>query len=51
VSLIAPVIALTISTFLEAYEWTIIGFSGAVLIIVGNIVALRFSRKPKASSA
>lgn len=45
VSLIAPVIALTISTFLEGYEWTIIGFAGAALIIIGNIVALRFSKK------
>lgn len=45
VSLIAPVIALTISTFLEGYEWTSMSFSGAALIIVGNVVALRFSKK------
>ncbi|GAB5410310.1 MAG: EamA family transporter [Balneolaceae bacterium] len=50
VSLIAPVIALTISTFLEGYEWTIVGFAGAALIIVGNVVALRFSRKDSLKS-
>lgn len=50
VSLIAPVIALTISTFLEGYEWTMIGFAGAALIIVGNVVALRFSRRKVAKS-
>lgn len=45
VSLIAPVIALTISTFFEGYQWTIVGLVGAVLIIIGNVVALRLSRK------
>ncbi|MEP0004828.1 MAG: DMT family transporter [Balneola sp.] len=45
VSLIAPVIALTISTFLEDYTWTTISLSGAVMILVGNVVALRTSKK------
>ena len=45
VSLIAPVIALTISTFLEDYKWTSISLSGAVMILVGNVVALRSSKK------
>lgn len=45
VSLIAPVIALTISTFLEDYTWTTISLSGAILILVGNVVALRSSKK------
>jgi drug/metabolite transporter (DMT)-like permease len=45
VSLIAPVIALTISTFLEDYTWTTISLSGAVMILVGNVVALRSSKK------
>ena len=45
VSLIAPVIALTISTFLEDYTWTSISLSGAVMILVGNVVALRSSKK------
>ncbi|MEP2447886.1 MAG: DMT family transporter [Balneola sp.] len=45
VSLIAPVIALTISTFLEDYTWSAISLSGAVMILVGNVVALRSSKK------
>lgn len=45
VSLIAPVIALTISTFLEDYTWTSISLCGAVMILVGNVVALRSSKK------
>jgi len=45
VSLVAPVIALTISTFLEDYTWTTISLSGAVMILVGNVVALRSSKK------
>lgn len=45
VSLIAPVIALTISTFLEDYTWTTVSLSGAVMILVGNVVALRSSKK------
>tara|TARA_R110002124_G_scaffold205710_2_gene372235 strand:- start:9445 stop:9870 length:426 start_codon:yes stop_codon:yes gene_type:complete len=45
VSLIAPVIALTISTFLEDYTWSAISLSGAVMILAGNVVALRSSGK------
>ncbi len=40
VSLIAPVIALVISTFLEDYQWTATSLSGAVLILAGNTIAL-----------
>lgn len=45
VSLVAPVIALTISTFLEDYTWSAISLSGAVMILIGNVIALRVSRK------
>lgn len=45
VSLVAPVIALTISTFLEDYTWSAISLSGAVLILIGNVIALRVSKK------
>ena len=45
VSLLAPIIALTISTFFEGYEWTLFSLSGAALILIGNVVALRFSRR------
>ncbi len=44
VSLIAPVIALIISTLLENYNWTVISLSGAALILIGNLIALY---KPK----
>lgn len=49
VSLLAPIIALTISTFFEGYEWTLFSLSGAALILIGNVVALRFSKKKVAS--
>jgi len=49
VSLIAPIIALTISTFLEGYTWSTISLSGATMILVGNVVALRSSKKKKDS--
>ncbi|XWN36379.1 MAG: DMT family transporter [Balneola sp.] len=44
VSLVAPVIALTISTFLEDYTWSAISLSGAVMILIGNVIALRVSK-------
>lgn len=40
VSVIAPVIALIISTIFESYQWTITSFSGAAFILLGNVVAL-----------
>lgn len=49
VSLIAPVIALTISTFLEDYQWSGVSLSGAAMILVGNVVALRSSKKKRIS--
>lgn len=45
VSLLSPIIALTISTFFEGYEWSLFSLSGAALILIGNVVALRFSIK------
>ena len=41
VSIITPVMALLISTFLEDFHWSIYSLSGALLIITGNYVALR----------
>lgn len=49
VSLIAPVIALTISTFLEDYQWSSISLSGAAMILIGNVVALRSTKKKRIS--
>lgn len=45
VSLIAPVIALLISTFLEDYLWTGTSLTGAFLILTGNTIALYRSKK------
>jgi drug/metabolite transporter (DMT)-like permease len=41
VALITPVIALFISTFFEGYEWKMTGILGAVLLLVGNVIALK----------
>lgn len=49
VSLLGPVIALTISTFMEGYQWSTISLTGAAMILVGNVVALRSSKKKKES--
>ena len=49
VSLIGPVIALIISTIFEDYRWSVTSFSGAALILIGNVVALRSSKKKKDS--
>jgi drug/metabolite transporter (DMT)-like permease len=48
VSVIAPVIALIISTIFEDYRWSPSSFSGAALIIIGNIVALSQRKKRNA---
>ncbi|MFV1885170.1 MAG: DMT family transporter [Balneola sp.] len=48
VAVVAPVIALIISTIFEDYQWTSGSLSGACLILVGNVVALR-SRKAGSS--
>lgn len=48
VSVIAPVIALIISTIFEDYRWSMSSFSGAVLIIIGNITALSQRKKRNA---
>jgi len=47
VSLIAPVIALIISTFLEDYRWTTLSLGGAALILGGNLIALWRSAEKK----
>lgn len=46
VSLIAPVIALIISTVLEDYQWKNTSIFGALFILIGNLIAL-ISRKKK----
>lgn len=41
IALITPVIALFISTFFEDYHWKIAGIAGVLLLISGNIIALK----------
>ena len=41
ISLVMPVIALFISTFLEGYQWTLYGFFGLLLILGGIFLALQ----------
>jgi len=39
-TVITPIIALTTSTFLEGYHWTMLSFLGVVLAIIGNIIVI-----------
>lgn len=41
ISLVMPVIALGISTYLEGYQWTMYGFIGLLLILGGIFLALK----------
>ena len=40
-SVVVPVVAMTLSTIFEAYRWTPVAATGAVLAITGLVVALR----------
>lgn len=41
-----PVVALTLSTFFEGYQWTISTVLGVMLIIAGNTLVLRLPLRP-----
>ena len=41
VTLVVPVIALILSTLFEGYQWSVAGFFGVVLILVGNMLVMR----------
>lgn len=45
IALITPTIAMLISTIFEAYQWDISALMGIVLLLSGNILALRFKQK------
>jgi len=45
ISLVMPVIALFLSTVLEGYRWTSVGFFGLTLILSGIFMALRRNKK------
>ncbi len=35
-----PIVALTISTFLEGYVWTPLSLFGVMLALIGNVIAM-----------
>jgi drug/metabolite transporter (DMT)-like permease len=35
-----PVVALTISTWVEGYQWTLLSMAGLILVLAGNFIAL-----------
>jgi drug/metabolite transporter (DMT)-like permease len=41
VSLVSPIIALTLTTVFESYKWTPAALSGVALVLLGDFVALR----------
>ena len=43
-----PVIAMTLSSFLEGYRWTSVAALGVALAVAGNVIALRPIRRKKA---
>jgi len=45
VTVLFPVVALTVSTFLEGYVWTTIGATGLAMVLLGNITI--FAKLPK----
>lgn len=49
-SVLFPVVALAISTFLEDYQWSILAVVGISLTIVGNWLALRRTKRPLAAA-
>ncbi|MCK5276852.1 MAG: EamA family transporter, partial [Alphaproteobacteria bacterium] len=46
-AVVFPIVALIISTFLEAYVWTVPALVGVALILGGNVLAVA---KPKSAS-
>ena len=42
-TLLFPLVALLISTVVEDYQWTLIGFAGLCLVLVGNWLVMRRS--------
>lgn len=53
VSVVMPLVALTISTIYEDFRWSAAGLTGLVLIIVGNALMVRFKarRAPETAAA
>ena len=45
-SVLTPIVALIISTFLENYIWSVLSLSGISLVLLGNLLLLRKKVKP-----
>lgn len=50
-NVLVPFIAMTISTFLENYQWTPVAAAGAVLTVLGLVIALRARSVPAGTAA
>lgn len=50
VQLVVPVIALSISTIFENYQWTLLGLFGVVFILVGNLIVIEKKRTAQAAA-
>ena len=48
-----PIIALTLSTFYEDFEWTALSLAGVAVVLAGNVIVLgrAWRRRPAAASA
>ncbi len=48
-----PIIALSLSTFFEDFEWTALSLAGVAVVLIGNVVVLgkTWRRRPAAASA
>jgi drug/metabolite transporter (DMT)-like permease len=45
-----PIVALSLSTLFEGYNWTLSAFIGIAIILMGNILVLRVSQSPGKTS-
>lgn len=50
-SVLIPFIAMTVSTLVEGYHWTLSGAAGAVLTVIGLIIALKSRSVPAGAAA
>lgn len=51
ISVVMPLVALTISTIFEGFEWSAAALAGLSLIIVGNALMVRLKDKGKMQPA
>jgi len=45
-SVVIPLVALAVSTWLEGYVWTLAAAAGVVLVLVGNVIIVSGARRP-----